>query len=160
MVIDLNAKKPASAPRPSRTILFSVGALLLAGAGVMYYLERPAPPKAEMELTPEARAYVQNLKLSDVDMKATESYYSQVVVEITGKIANAGDRKLDVVEIYCVFADSYGQLVLRQRVPIVSVKMGGLKPGESKSFRLPFDELPESWNHALPRLVIAGIKFS
>jgi len=149
-------------PEPKRaplTLIIVVLALLLIGGGVLYYLSRPAPQVAEMELTPEARAYVGNLKLSDVDMTANESYANQVVVEITGKITNAGDRAIDVVEIYCVFADSYNQLVLRQRVPIVSKKMGGLKPGETKSFRLPFDELPESWNHALPRLVIAGIKF-
>ncbi len=58
-----------------------------------------------------------------------------------------------------MFHDSYGQLVLRKRVPIVSPRMGGLKPGETKSFRLPFDELPESWNQAMPQLVIAGVKF-
>ncbi len=157
MAIELTAK-PARKGVPL-TLVLVVAALVLIGAGILYYLSRPAPQVPEMQLTPEARAYVQNLKLSDVDMKATESYYSQVVVEITGKISNAGDRNIDVVEIYCVFADSYNQLVLRKRVPIVSQKMGGLKPGETKSFRLPFDELPESWNHALPKLVIAGIKF-
>jgi hypothetical protein len=93
-------------------------------------------------------------------MKANESFANQVVVEITGKIANAGDRNLSLVEIYCVFHDSYGQIVLRKRVPIVSPRMGGLKPSDAKSFRLPFDEIPDSWNHAMPSLVIAGIKFS
>ena len=38
--------------------------------------------------------------------------------------------------------------------------MGGLKPGETKSFRLPFDDLPQSWNQSMPQLVIAGVKFS
>jgi hypothetical protein len=133
---------------------------LIAGGGLFYYLHKPSAPPPQLPLTPEARAYVGNLKLSDVDMKATESYFNQVVVEISGKITNAGDRGLDEVEIYCVFSDSYGQLVLRKRVPIVGGRMGGLKPGDTKSFRLPFDELPDSWNHAMPHLVIAGIKFS
>ena len=83
-----------------------------------------------------------------------------MVVEIEGKIGNTGDRPLDVVEIYCMFYDTYGQMVLQPRVPIVSARMGGLKPGETKSFRLPFDEIPESWNQAMPQLVIAGVKFS
>ena len=74
-------------------------------------------------------------------------------------VANAGDRALTIVDINCVFYDGYGQLVLRKRVPIVSERMGGLKPGETKSFRLPFDEIPESWNQAMPQLVIAGVKF-
>jgi hypothetical protein len=63
------------------------------------------------------------------------------------------------VEIYCVFQDYYGQVTLRQRVPIVNPKMGGLKPGETKSFRLPFDNLPESWNQKMPQLVIASVRF-
>ena len=73
---------------------------------------------------------------------------------------NTGGRALRTVEINCVFYDPYGQIVLRKRVAIVSKKMGGLTPGEVKEFRLPFDEIPESWNQALPQLVIASIEFS
>jgi hypothetical protein len=118
---------------------------------------RHAP--ADAPLTPEAKAYARSLQLSDVSMKATESYLKQRIIEIEGKIGNAGERPLNVVEIYCAFYDNYGQLVLRQRVPIVNQRMGGLKPGETKSFRLPFDEVPDSWNKQMPSLVIAGIKF-
>jgi hypothetical protein len=144
----------------TRLPIYAVGAVLALGAAMFVYLEKSKPASADLPLTPEAKAYVRNLKLSDVDMKASESYFKQVVVEISGKIENAGDRDLSVIEIYCVFYDSYGQLVLRKRLPIVGERMGGLKPGETKSFRLPFDEIPESWNHAMPQLVIAGIKFS
>ena len=113
-------------------------------------------------LMPEAKQYVRagNLKLSDVQMKSTESYLKQQVVEILGNISNSGDKSVDAVEIYCVFYDPYSQLVLRQRVPIVRERAGGLKPGETKPFRLPFDDIPESWNRQMPQLVIAGIKFS
>ena len=89
-------------------------------------------------------------------MEAHESYMKQSVVEITGNIQNNGDRVLELIEINCVFYDPYGQVVLRQRVPIVSAQ---LKPGESKQFRLPFDNLPETWNNVMPQLVIAGITF-
>jgi hypothetical protein len=95
----------------------------------------------------------------DVDMQKHESYMKQAVVEITGKIGNNGDRTLRVVEINCVFYDPYGQLVLRRRVAIVGQKMGGLAPGEKKNFRLAFDDIPDSWNQALPQLVIAQIVF-
>jgi hypothetical protein len=104
--------------------------------------------------------YTRNLQLSDVELKAKENYFQQAVVEIDGKIANTGPRPLDTVEIYCVFRDPYGQLVLRRRLSIVNARMGGLKPGETKTFRLPFDDLPQSWNQSMPQLVIAGVKFS
>jgi hypothetical protein len=112
---------------------------------------------ADLPLTPEAKLYTRNLQLSDVELKAKENYFQQAVVEIDGKIANTGPRPLETVEIYCVFRDPYGQLVLRRRLSIVN---GGLKPGETKSFRLPFDDLPQSWNQSMPQLVIAGVKFS
>ena len=92
-------------------------------------------------------------------MKATENAIGQQVVEIVGNIRNDGDRELKSVSVQCLFFDAYGQVVLRERVEIVRAKLGGLKPGETKPFRLPFDNLPQSWNQAMPQLVIAGITF-
>ena len=140
--------------------IYIIGGMLLIGAGLWAYMNYVSSrPVVEAGLSPEAKAYVRNLKLSDVTMKATESYLKQRIIEIEGNIANAGDRTLDVVEIYCIFYDNYGQLVLRRRVPIINSRMGGVKPGESKSFRLPFDDLSLNWNKQMPQLVIAGVKF-
>ncbi len=142
-----------------------IAVLILLGAGIWGYSEYAArhADGAAVALTAEGKAYTRNLQLSDVEMKAYENYFQQTVVEIDGKIANAGTRVLDTVEIYCIFHDAYGQLVLRRRVPIVGGSAAGskgLRPGEMKSFRLPFDDIPESWNQVMPQLVIAGVKFS
>lgn len=153
------AKRPA--PAGSNPLLYVAAVVVLLGAGVWgytRYVDRQGA--SDIPLTPEAKVYTRNLQLSDVELKASENYFQQSVVEIDGKIANTGGRPLEAVEIYCVFRDSYGQLVLRRRLAIVSRRMGGLKPGETKSFRLPFDDLPQSWNQAMPQLVIAGVKFS
>ena len=135
-------------------------AAVAVGLAGFWYLNRPVTPKAPPPLTGDARAYVRNLALSGVGMQANESYLSQQVVEITGQLGNRGNRVLRTGEINCVFYDPYGQVVLRERVPIISAKMGGLAPGESKPFRLAFDDVPDSWNQAMPQLVIAGIDFS
>lgn len=152
-----SARRKAALPLP---LLYTFGAIVLIAAalyGTMRWSDQHSAQ--ELALTPEAKAYVRNLKLDDVTMKATGSYIGQDIIEIEGKIGNAGERALDTVEIYCVFRDAYGQLVLRKRLPIVSPRIGGLKPGETKPFRLPFDDLPASWNQAMPQLVIAGVKF-
>jgi hypothetical protein len=130
-----------------------VSALLL-----FLQFSKPAPPQ-ELQLTDEAKAYIRNLALSDVGMQAKLDYFGQKVLEINGTIGNNGSRDLGVVEVTCVFRDYAGKILSRQRSPIVSVKMGGLKPAESKAFRLPFDAVPEGWNNQLPTLVIAGIVF-
>jgi hypothetical protein len=155
------ANKIATEQKGVPVAVLVVALVVILGAGFFLYLDRashrPAPPPAP--LTAEAKAYVRNLQLADVDMQKHESYMKQAVVEITGKIGNNGGRNLKEVEINCVFYDPYGQLVLRKRVPIVGQKMGGLAPGEIKNFRLAFDDIPDSWNQALPQLVIAQIDF-
>jgi hypothetical protein len=140
--------------------VYIVAALCFSGAALFVYLQRtPRQAAKALPLSPEAKAYVSNLRLSDVSMKATQNYALQTLVEIEGKIGNAGERPLESVEIYCYFYDSYGQMVFRPRVAIVTARMGGLKPGETKSFRLAFDEIPQSWNQTMPQMVIAGAKF-
>jgi hypothetical protein len=109
--------------------------------------------------TAEAKAYVKDLKFSDVELKATEAYSGHQVVEVLGTIQNAGDRSIRSVEVFCIFHDAYGQLVLRERQAIIRSRDGVFKPGDRRSFRLAFDTLPESWNQALPQLVIANIRF-
>ncbi|MFB3826411.1 MAG: FxLYD domain-containing protein [Bryobacteraceae bacterium] len=138
-----------------------IAAAVVAGAALFWFLERESrrPPAPPPPLTGEAKAYVKHLRLMNVEMAAKESYLKQAVTEIVGQIGNEGDRVLNLVEINCIFYDSYGQVVLRERVPIVNRKMGSLAPGEIKNFRLAFDNLPESWNQAMPQMVIANIVF-
>jgi len=97
--------------------------------------------------------------MASVEMKATEAYLGNAVVEITGKITNAGDKPLQQVDLMCVFYDAAGQLLTRERVPIVRAKNGGLPVGATKDFRLPFDNLGQNWNQRMPQMVIAGIVF-
>ena len=155
------ADKTATEQKGIPVAVLVVALVVILGAGFFLYLDRAAnrPPPSPAPLTAEAKAYVRSLQLMDVEMQKHESYMKQAVVEITGKIGNNGNRALRVVEINCVFYDAYGQLVLRSRVPIVGRKMGGLAPGEIKNFRLAFDDIPDSWNQALPQLVIAQIVF-
>ena len=155
---------PRERADPSRILspaVIVIAVLVAAGAGGFFYLDRAAQksPPPPPPLTDEAKAYVHNLRLSDVDMGAREDYFHNKVVEITGKIQNTGERALNLVEINCVFYDPYGQVVLRQRTPIVNRKAGGLAAGAQKPFRLPFDTIPESWNNVMPQLVIARIDF-
>ena len=148
-------------PVLSNAVIITIAiAVVAATSGFWYYQRTAHAAPAVVVLTPEAKAYVRSLKITDSDMKAHESFAGVIgVVEITGRITNDGDRPLNMVEIYCTFYDSYKQLVLRERVPIVSSKMGGLKPGETKPFRLAFDTIPPSWNQTMPGLVIAQMQF-
>lgn len=144
---------------PSPVFVVAAALVLLAGGFAWWWLRQPPPVADVIALTPEAKSYVRHLGLAEVEMKATESIATQALVEITGKITNNGDRPVDQVDLNAVFYDPYGQIVLRERVSIVRPKSGGLAPGQTKKFRLAFDSVPQSWNQAMPQLVIAGIRF-
>ncbi len=150
-------EKPSS--RPAMPLLIVAAAFVLVG-GIVWYISRTAGRGEEaIILTPEAKEYTKNLRLSEVDMKATDNVLGQTLVEITGKITNAGDRPVQNVVLTCVFYDPYGQVVARELVPIVRSRDGVLSPGEARKFRLPFDALPDEWNQTMPQLVIAQIVF-
>ncbi len=149
-------KKPAftlSAP-----VVIGVIAVLLAG-GVAAYLTfapKPAPPPPPV-LTEEAKDYLPNLKLSDVGLQAAESYINSSLVEILGKVSNVGKRGVKLVQVNCIFRNVYGQTIRRELATVVG--KAGLKPGETKPFRLAFENPPQGWNQAMPDLVIAQIQF-
>lgn len=154
------AVKATRQRRTSYVPLLVVGGLLAAGAALSYFLFiRPPAPKPLPQLSAEAKTYVRHLGLSGTEMKAAQSFVGGTVVEITGKITNGGGRRLRLVELNCVFADPYGQVVLRERVPIVRDKGAVFQPGETRAFRLPFDSIPQTWNQTMPQLVIARIDF-
>jgi len=141
----------------SKVAISVLAAVLVMGGSLAWYVNRPRPAAGALPLSADAKAYVHNLQLADVSMKATESYVGQTVTEIEGKITNTGSRQVSGADVYCVFYNVYGEVILRERVAIVK---GGLKPGETRNFRLPFDDIPGSWNNQMPQLVIARIEFS
>jgi len=141
----------------TKSAIYVLACVLFVGGALAWFISRPKPVAGAPPLTADAKAYVRNLQLADVSMKATESYVGQTVTEIEGKITNAGNRNVMQAEVNCIFYNVYGEVVLRERVPIVK---GDLKPGETRNFRLPFDDIPASWNNQMPQLVIARIEFS
>jgi len=135
--------------------------VVLGLIAALFYLNKPTAKSSEDEpASPEAKAYVSNLALSNVSMRATDNFMKQQVVEIQGNIANKGSRPLKAVDVYCLFYGIDGHEIYRERLPIVQSKGSPLKPNETRPFRLPFDSLPDGWNQTMPKMVIAQIAFA
>jgi hypothetical protein len=138
--------------------LMIIAGILPVVGGTWWYLDHKAaqvPPAAP--LTAEAKAYVPSLKLSHVEMRGAKNLTGASTVEITGQITNSGTRPIGRIELTCIFYDPNGMLVARERVAIIRSL---LAQGETKEFRMPFEGLPDTWNHAMPQLVIANITFA
>ena len=83
-------------------VLAVIVAFAVVAGGALWYVQKRADQGGGAStLSPESKAYVRHLDLSDVEMKASESYLRQTVVEIDGKIANKGDRFVDQLVANC-----------------------------------------------------------
>lgn len=149
---------PSTAARKQLPIVpLVIGAIaVLVLIGGLIYLSRPVPKTSDTGPSEEAKAYLANLELSDVNMQASENLMQQRVVEIQGRITNKGPRIIKRIEVECIFDGLNQRSVYRERVPVVTTN---LDPNQTRQFRLPFDSLPDSWNQAMPHLVIAQIQF-
>jgi hypothetical protein len=147
--------------KPLGPLMVAAIVVVIALAAALIYFGRPSTQSADSgPASSEAKAYLRNLALSDVTMKASENFMRQQVVEIEGKISNNGAQPLQSIDVYCLFYGVDGRELYRERVPIVRSANAPLKPSETRAFRLPFDSLPDGWNQAMPKMVIAQISFA
>ena len=156
-VLEQGKRKQATTP-PWIPIL--LGTLpIVAAAGALLYLQQAGRDDSRAVLTDAARDYLAHLDLSNVTMEARDDALGQTLLEITGEITNLGESEVLVVEANCVFRDVNGSELERQRAALVSERTGSLVPGDTQTFRMAFDSVPQGWNQIVPDLFIAQIQF-
>lgn len=157
-MLEQNKKLKEASKMRLMPILIGVLAVAAAGAALVY-LQQAGQGDAEAVLTDVARAYLPNLDLNNVAMEARDDALGQTLLEITGEITNLGESEVVVVEANCVFRDVDGTELVRQRSALVGERTGALSPGDTQTFRMAFDSVPEGWNQIVPDLYIAQIRF-
>ena len=120
---------------------------------------RPAAPPA----------YAANLKFSDLKASAAQNFVGATVSYLDGTITNAGDKTVIHAVVQITFKDDMGQTAQREELPIHVLRPGGpydeavdlnlspLASGQSKPFRLTFENISAQWNHAYPDLQIMQV---
>ena len=113
--------------------------------------------------------YAANLKFSDLKASAAQNFVGATISYLDGAITNAGDKTVIHAVVQVTFKDDMGQMAQREELPIRVLRTGGpydeavdlnyspLAPGESKPFRLTFENISAQWNHAYPDLQITQV---
>ncbi|MGB8013947.1 MAG: DUF2393 family protein [Terriglobales bacterium] len=114
-------------------------------------------------------AYAANLKFSDLQTSAAQNFVGATVSYLDGTITNTGDKSVTHAVVQITFKDDMGQTAQREELPIHVLRTGGpydeavdlgvspLAPGQSKPFRLTFENISAQWNHAYPDLQITQV---
>jgi uncharacterized protein DUF2393 len=125
--------------------------------------------RAEQKKPAAPPAYAANLKFSDLKTSAAQNFVGATVSYIDGTITNTGDMAVIHAVAQITFKDELGQTAQREELPIRVLRTGGpydeavdlnlspLAPGQSKPFRLTFENISAQWNHAYPDLRITQV---
>ena len=125
--------------------------------------------RAEQKKPAALPAYAANLKFSDMTTSAAQNFAGQTVSYIDGSITNTGDKTVVHATVQITFKDELGQTAQRDELAIRVLRTGGpydeavdlnlspLAPGQSKPFRLTFENISAQWNHAYPDLQVTQV---
>src|SRR5271155_2206060 len=156
---------PATEPRESSLRPILVGIVVVGiVVAVLALILRPDHPTPAIP-----PAYAAYLKFSDLKTSAAQNFVGATVSYLDGSIANTGDQTVIHAVALVTFKDDLGQTAQREELPIRVLRTGGpydeavdlnlspLAPGQSKPFRLTFENISAQWNHAYPDLQITQV---
>ncbi|MFZ1917864.1 MAG: DUF2393 family protein [Terriglobales bacterium] len=125
--------------------------------------------RSEQKPAAEPPAYASSLKFSDLKTSAAQNFVGATVSYLDGTITNAGNQTVIHAIVGVTFKDDMGQTAQREELPIHVLRTGGpydeavdlnmspLEPGQSKPFRLTFENISAQWNHAYPDLRVTQV---
>jgi len=128
-------------------------------AGLYFVIQRQSQPEAPPAPSPEAEAYLENLAVADLHMSAEENFLQQQVTYLDGRLTNQGDRTIRQLRLRLYFRDTLNQVVLRVDRDVIGAASAPLAAGESRVFRLQFDNIPQSWNRQVPQFQLVAMEF-
>ena len=156
---------PMTEPQESRLRSIVIGiaivAIVVGGLVLVFRVERKQPGAPP--------AYAASLRFSDLKTSAAQNFVGATVSYLDGAIANTGDKTVVHAVVQVTFKDEMGQMAQREELPIRVLRTGGpydeavdlnlspLGPGQSKPFRLTFENISAQWNHAYPELQITDV---
>jgi hypothetical protein len=126
--------------------------------------------RGEQKKSAEPPAYAANLKFSDLKASAAQNFVGATVSYLDGTVTNTGDKTVIHAIVRITFRDDMGQMAQREELPIHVLRTGGpydeavdlnmspLEPGQSKPFRLTFENISAQWNHAYPEMQIMDVR--
>ena len=125
--------------------------------------------RSEQKKTAEPSPYAANLKFSDLKASAAQNFAGATVSYLDGQITNTGNQTVIHAVVQITFKDDMGQTAQKEELPIHVLRIGGpydeavdlnmspLQPGQTKPFRLTFEDISAQWNHAYPDMQVTQV---
>lgn len=155
----------ASEERSGLPIAFLIGIVivgLLVGGVVLYNkYSAPAGPEVEKPLPtgPEETGYAPQIHFLEPKMSRAANFLNQEVTYVFCTVENAGNRRVQQIEITLEFHDVFNQVVLRDRQRLFLPTAQPFQPGQQRDVQIPYEHIPVQWNMVFPAITVTGLSF-
>ncbi|MGO8758592.1 MAG: DUF2393 family protein [Terracidiphilus sp.] len=157
---------------PERNWLPSIVAasvVLAVAVGLVWFFGRGKPAPAVTPISAATDPYAGSLAIGDLHMSESANLAGGKSTYLDGQIANNGSRTVTGIGAQVLFRDpahevawnvTQPMMLIRTREPYIDVEpvsAAPLKPGDSREFRLVFDNVPQDWDGAFPEIRIVHV---
>jgi len=146
-----------------RPILIGLVIVVLVVGAIVFFF------RSEQKKPAEPSPYASSIKFSDMKASAAQNFAGATVNYLDGTIINNGNQTVIHAVVQVTFKDDMGQTAQKEEVPIHVLRTGGpydeavdlnvspLQPGQTKPFRLTFEDISAQWNHAYPDMQVTQV---
>jgi hypothetical protein len=140
----------------------------LAVIAILLISEGKTKPAVNLNQMPDA--YAANLAISNILMSQASNLAGGKMTYIDGTIQNNGPATVTGVTVSVIFYNDMGvqpqvetqaiQLI-RAREPYIDtepVEAAPIKPGDSRDFRLIFEQVTDNWNQSTPEIKVLTVE--
>lgn len=173
-----DAPEPQFETEPGRGPWLGLGIgliVILVVIGILLYTSRTSPDRAHPApvIVPAATSvdpYAAKLELTDPQVSASQNFIGGVSVYVEGNINNKGNKTVIGATAEVSFQDQQGNVVQRQTKPVmvvttrqpavdvISLAAAPLAPGQTREFRITFEDVASNWNKAYPQVRIVTVQ--
>jgi hypothetical protein len=148
--------------------VWAVAAVACCIVVAVLYFSGHKKPLATNPAQPDA--YAASLSISNIQMSEASNMAGGKMTYIDGSITNHGQKTVTAVTVSTTFANDMGVApqiltegiqIIRAREPYIdteSLSAAPIQPGETKEFRLIFEQVTPSWNQVTPVIQVLRVE--
>ena len=147
----------------------AAAAVIIVVAVIVFMSERSKPQVTVTSVSAKPDPYSASLPVSDVKMSESGNLAGTKVTYLDGHITNNGSKTVHGVSVQVLFRNAANEVAqnetwplkwIRTRDPYVDLEPASaepMKPGDSRDFRLIFDNITPDWNQVYPEIRIIRV---
>ncbi|MFY9748253.1 MAG: DUF2393 family protein [Acidobacteriaceae bacterium] len=159
----------AREPRSAVPWIIALGVVVIAIGVLVAVSHRGEPPNPGGAGLAPADPYAASLPITNLQMSQAGNMAGSQTTYVDGRITNQGQKTITAITVQVAFhgftnpiarKDTMPLTLIRTRQPYVDTQSVGaapIQPGETREFRLIFDNIPQDWNQNYPEIRIIQV---